>query len=292
MQFKMLHKKLCIKINYKTIKLKNIFREYKLISFLLVFIILIGFIKISNVSPVLYLKNFLNNSKNSSYNSFFTTIIGAFVGGFFTLIGSYIATKNDIRLKADIRKSRIIFAPIFDEIVQNIERLEEQPYPFYELITQRSLPTHIYYNAWDRINNDFRKLEVSKPLKYYMQLLYSSITDYKKALYDFMENAHCELGEICARYGLIDNNHIETSNFIEMIIGDLIINENSNYFKEYSYPEDTNLDHLHDELHKKLIEIKGYNQLLLNQKKWKQIQLFGEKYLGELIRNVNLRQVK
>ena len=282
-----------LNILYVKTRFKNKILEHKLVLGISIVITLFFIIKIKKISVTFYLQQLLSNSNNTYYDPFVSTIIGAVVGGVFTLLGSYLATKNNIRLQANIRQSRIIFAPIFDEIVQNKKRLEENPFPLYELIKEKSMPTHIFYDAWNRISNDYRRFEVNYGLKIYMDLLSSSILNYQKIVTNFVNNSHHDLGKILMNYGFITEENIDRSNFVEIIFSEIMTSENSDYLQSHSFStEKIDFEQAHHDLRKKIKEIDGYNKLCIAQKEWHNVQLFGEKYVGELLKNINLRQVK
>lgn len=281
-----------LRSRYMGLFLKNKLLEYRSFVTLFIIFILTLFI-LMNLNPIsMFFRKLETLSNQLSQNALISTLIGAIVGGIFTLLGSFLATKSNIKLQANIKQSQVIYAPIYDEINQNIKRLKEQPFPLYELIKSKRMPTHIYYDAWDRISNDHRYLEVNQGLEIYMELLYRSIEEYQLNISNFIKDNKINIGSILVKYEILKEENVERSNFVEILFSEVLVDDDLEYLNTHLLNMEVDKEKLHKELKEKITTATDFNNLCSSQKKWFSIQLFGERYVGEMIKNVHLRQVK
>jgi hypothetical protein len=120
--------------------------------------VLFDFIKIL-LSPIY---NFLNTSTNDPTNAGF---IGAVIGGVFSLLATLYTHKNQIKVKGIIIRKNVIYSPLYDELKKFKRKIlkEELEYPTnFSLKIDQTLYRRdgARFEAWERISNDVRFIEV------------------------------------------------------------------------------------------------------------------------------------
>jgi hypothetical protein len=94
--------------------------------------------------------------ENSSLLGVYGTLLGALIGGTFKLVGSVWVNKRHIKVQTNIKRKKLIYRPLYDEIVviHNCI-LEENPFPNY-IVFEKRQQTMIRYPHYTANKNLFK----------------------------------------------------------------------------------------------------------------------------------------
>lgn len=140
-------------------KVRLIIYRRRILTALIVLICIALFDFFKNLLSPIY--NFLNASTNDPTNAGF---IGAVIGGVFSLLATLYTHKNQIKVKGIIIRKNVIYSPLYDELKKFKRKIlkEELEYPnnFSLKMDQPLYRDGARFEAWERISNDVRFIEV------------------------------------------------------------------------------------------------------------------------------------
>lgn len=134
----------------------------------------------------------------------FSALLGALVGGFFSLAGSIGVAKMQQKSQREILKKNTIYKPLYDELMQNIEILEnENRYPSFVWadFMHDTLQRSPAYGVWNRIERDHRLLDVPESIENKMSLMESTIADYLNRRITAGKAIQSECDKILSKHG-------------------------------------------------------------------------------------------
>lgn len=198
--------------------------NFWIISILLILsvLILIFFVKIENIKVLLQFSKDLSDTEIAVFG----TLLGAIVGGVFTLIGTNLVNKKQLKAQTQIKRKNLIYKPLYDELVEiHFEYMAQNPYPNFINInkTKCRFPSNSpQYTVWERIKRDTRYLETPMCLKKEMDALYKSIENYLESTADINttiikllnDTLESELGTKCTiqNIGTVISNDVLSDN--------------------------------------------------------------------------------
>lgn len=109
------------------------------------------------------------------------TLLGAVIGGIFTLLGSIIVGKQQIKAQCQIRRNETIYKPLYNELAEiHNSILKNSPYP--DMIAFRkgnqTVNKHPQFVEWRDIKTDSRYLETPKHLARQLDRLENNVMCY------------------------------------------------------------------------------------------------------------------
>lgn len=272
----------CIKLKYILLKYKKIIFIFWMIVFAI--FVFLGVSKVNSKSIV----------DNPTVFGVIGTLLGALIGGFFSLIGSIWVNSKQQRATQNIKRKKVIYSPLYDELVDIQERiLQQNPYPRYisfEKETQSRIP-YPQFTAWGRIKADTRYLEVpnvlikqmnelEKQMHSYLELRQKASTEVQAVLNDVLEEN--ELKQCFSNIGSIISSDILNNNNID-IFNKVVVGE-----FEKRLEEDFKMN-----INKKIYDRCDKNLIIIKVRKkydaWVKIQHETIEMLGLLIKQVLLK---
>lgn len=177
----------------------------------------------------------VNMNISASIVGVFGAILGAIVGGVLTLFGSIYVNNNQMRSKSAIQRKNIIYKPLYDELIEVRNILNESnPYPTYVTFTkdQQTIRPHPQFSAWGRIKNDSRYIQTPRYLSEGMEGLYEAVIEYLESFPKAADEVQNRINELLYERHRTRFTIIKFGNFI--ISGLILKNKpKGELFKDY-----------------------------------------------------------
>lgn len=160
----------------KQIKFKIFLQKYKKIIEIIIVLIIVCYI-----GYAVYRIDDNIITQNPTMFGVMGTLIGSIIGGTFSLLGSVWVNSKQQRALQNIKRKKVIYSPLYDELVYILENvLTQNPYPLYININEspQNKLSSSRVPAWRRIKSDTRFLEVPDILVRQMDKLEKSIDSY------------------------------------------------------------------------------------------------------------------
>ncbi|WP_215112412.1 MULTISPECIES: hypothetical protein [unclassified Exiguobacterium] len=244
----------------------------------------------------------VNMNISASMIGIFGAILGAIVGGVLTLFGSIYVNNNQMRSKSAIQRKNIIYKPLYDELIEVRNILNESnPYPTYVTFTkgQQTIKPHPQFSAWGRIKNDSRYIQTPRYLSEGMEELYEVVIEYLESFPKASDEIQNRINELLYER---HKTKFTLMNLSDILISGLILKNNpkGELFKDYfemglnprkSLTEEEIIEFenlVYEECHK----LNSVKQLIESYNKWIEKQDNLINMLSSLIKLISMKYEK
>ena len=168
------------------------------------------------------------------------TLLGALLGGFLSFAGGIYIQKKQVQSTTAIERKDIIYTPLYDELLEFKAVLALNPFPSYIDLARgpQTLLPHPKFNAWERIKNDTRFLQVPGYMSSALDMFTSLIGKYQ----EYRPIADLEANKVVNDVLKVYGTYCRISNIGKVILPDILSGKElngilfHNHLKDYLNP--------------------------------------------------------